>query len=175
MNSMNSIAWLLPIIFMLHDFEEIVFIKVWRERYQSSLEACTMKKKPYEDFRSTDEFSIGVEILFFILSIVTLVSIIFNNYYIWYGFLFTVTAHFITAHFKLSLNFKNYVPGLVTAIIFLPINIYIIYISTKLLELNALEIIGSCAFSGVLGFILFITLKNAEKNFERLLIKFSNK
>lgn len=41
---MNAIAWLRSILFMIHDFEEIVFVKVWRARYQYCLDACTMKK-----------------------------------------------------------------------------------------------------------------------------------
>lgn len=51
--------------------------------------------KSYADFRSPDEFSIGVEILFVILSIISLFSVFLNNYYIGYVLLFTVTAHFI--------------------------------------------------------------------------------
>lgn len=175
MKHITAIAWLLPIIFMTHDFEEIIFIKVWRKRYERYLNACTMKKKPYEDFRSTDEFSIGVEILFVTLSLITLLSVIFNSYYIWYGFLFTVTAHFITAHFKITFEFKHYVPGIITSILFLPLNIYIIYTSTLLLKFNLTQIIVSCAASALLGFILFVVLKSSEKTFNNLLIKYSNK
>jgi hypothetical protein len=114
MNNINAIVWLLPIIFMIHDFEEIIFIKAWRKRYARVLAKFTMKKIPYEDFRSPDEFSIGVEVLFVILSVISLFSVLFNSYYVWYGFLFTVIAHFVVLHIKLCINFKHYVPGIGT-------------------------------------------------------------
>ncbi|SMC26352.1 Protein of unknown function with HXXEE motif-containing protein [Clostridium acidisoli DSM 12555] len=174
MNNMNAIAWLLPIIFMIHDFEEIIFIKVWRKRYEHYLDNCTMKKKPYADFRSPDEFSIGVEILFVILSIISLFSVFFNNYYVWYGFLFTVIAHFVILHCKICLDFKHYVPGIVTAILFLPITIYIMYTATILLNFTAIEILLSCAGGAVFTFIIFGILKKSEKHFESFLIKYSN-
>ncbi|AGX42983.1 HXXEE domain-containing protein [Clostridium saccharobutylicum] len=132
------------------------------------------EKKPYADFRSPDEFSIGVEILFVILSITSLFSILLNNYYIWYGLLFTVTAHFITLHFKSCLYFKHYVPGIVTSILFLPINIYIICISTILLKFTVIEIILSCACGAAFIFVIFGILKKSEKYFENFLIKYSN-
>lgn len=169
MNHMNAIAWLLPILFMIHDFEEIVFVKVWRERYQYCLDACTMKKKPFSDFRSTDEFSIGVEIIFVILSLITFLSIIFNDYHVWYGFLFTITAHF-----NLVLKFKHYVPGFVTSILFLPLNAYIIYISTVMLGFNLNDIIISCALGAAVGFFIYTFLHSMEKSFANQLINYSN-
>lgn len=174
MNQMNAIAWLLPILFMIHDFEEIIFVKIWRERYKYCLDACTMKKKPFSDFKSTDEFSIGVEIIFVILSLITLFSIIFNDYHVWYGFLFTITAHFITAHFNLSLKFKHYVPGFVTSILFLPLNAYIIYIATAMLEFNIIDIIISCTLGAAVGFFIYTFLHSMEKKFANQLFNYSN-
>lgn len=52
MNNINTIVWLLPIIFMIHDFEEIIFIKVWRKRYQHYLDNCTMKKSHMQIFEA---------------------------------------------------------------------------------------------------------------------------
>lgn len=174
MNHMNAIAWLLPIIFMIHDFEEIVFVKVWKEKYQYCLDNCSIKNKPFGNFKRTDEFSIGVEIIFVILSVITFLSIVFNNYYVWYGFLFTITAHFITAHFNLVIKFKHYVPGFITSILFLPLNAYIIYISTVMLGFNFIDIIISCVLGAIAGFFIYTFLHSIEKNFENQLIKYSS-
>ncbi|AAK78701.1 putative membrane protein YqjE [Clostridium acetobutylicum] len=173
MNKMNAIAWLLPILFMIHDFEEIIFVKVWRQKYQYCLDASAMKKKPFSHFKSTDEFSIGVEIIFVILSLITLISIIFNDYHVWYGFIFTITAHFITAHFKGVLEFKHYVPGFVTSILFLPLNAYIIYIVTAMLRFNAVDILISCVLGAAVGFFIYTFLHSMEKNFANKLIEYS--
>ncbi|TCO70425.1 HXXEE domain-containing protein [Marinisporobacter balticus] len=175
MNSMNVIVWLFPIIFMTHDFEEIIFISAWREKYKHYLDTCTMKKKPFADFKSTDSFSIGVAILFLIFSFAALFSIIFNSYYIWYGLFFATTAHFITAHFNLTLKFKHYVPGIITAILFLPLSIYILYTATLILGFSVTEIILSCVAGSLFGFVIYVFLHSVEKNFENQLCKFSNK
>ncbi|MDS0524331.1 HXXEE domain-containing protein [Clostridium sp. SHJSY1] len=175
MNEINVIVWLLPILFILHDFEEIIMIKAWRKRYKNYLDTCKMRKKPYQDFQSTAEFSIGVEIIFVIFLIITVFTVIFNNYYVWYGFLFTFTAHFIVAHFNLCYRFKHYVPGVVTSILFLPLTIYLLFKATILLKFNLYQIIVSCIFTGIIGYLIVIFLKSIEKYFEKLLIKFANK
>ncbi len=175
MNQINVIVWLLPILFILHDFEEIIMIKAWRKRYKVYLQTSTMRKKPYEDFQSTAEFSIGVEIIFIILVIITLLSVIFNNYYIWYGFFFTFTAHFMVAHFSLCYRFKHYVPGIATSIIFLPLTTCILLNVSTLLKFNLYEIVLSSIVTSIIGYLIVIFLKSIEKHFEKLLIKFSDK
>lgn len=42
---------------MTHDFEEIIFINVWRQNTNTIL-ILVQWKKPYENFKITDEFSI---------------------------------------------------------------------------------------------------------------------
>jgi len=39
--SMEVISILLPIIFMLHDFEEIIMVDVWQKKYMKLLEMST--------------------------------------------------------------------------------------------------------------------------------------
>lgn len=34
MNTINTIVWLFPVIFMLHDFEEIIFVEAWKRKYK---------------------------------------------------------------------------------------------------------------------------------------------
>ncbi len=175
MNNINAIVWLFPIMFMIHDFEEIIFISAWRKKYKYYLDTCKMQKKPFADFKSTDSFSIGVEILFVIFSFAALFSIIFNSYYIWYGLFFATTAHFITAHINLTLKFKHYVPGIITAILFLPLSIYILYTATLILGFSITEIILSCVAGSLFGFVIYVFLHSVEKSFENQLLKFSNK
>jgi hypothetical protein len=172
---MNAIVWLFPILFMIHDFEEIIFINAWRKKYKHYLCTCTMKKKPFADFESTASFSIGVEIIFLIFSFISLFSVIFNNYYIWYGFFFFITVHFVTIHFSLVFNFKHYVPGFITSIIFLPISIYILYTATLILRYSSTKIVLSCVACSVLSYIIYVFLHSVEKDLENKLRKFSNK
>ena len=169
------IAWLFPIIFMIHDFEEIIFVKVWRKRYQQERKNSKMKNKPFDHFKSTASFSIGVEIIFATLSVITLLSVLFNCYYIWYGLYFAIICHFIFAHFRLSIEFKHYTPGFTTSVIFLPISIYLLYKATILLDYNLTEIALSCLVGIILSFIIFYTLTSIESKLEKQLLYYSSK
>lgn len=175
MNNITTIVWLFPILFMIHDFEEIIFVKAWREKYKHYLDTCTMKKKPFADFESTASFSIEVEILFLIFSFISLLSVIFNYYYIWYGFFFFITVHFVLIHFLLVFKFKHYVPGFVTSIIFLPISIYLLYTSALILGYTLINIAIACTICSVLSYIIYVFLHSIEKNLEDQLRKFANK
>ncbi|WP_281418912.1 HXXEE domain-containing protein [Clostridium lacusfryxellense] len=172
---MYAIVWLFPILFMIHDFEEIIFISAWREKYKHYIDTCMMKKVPFADFKSTASFSIGVEIIFLIISFSALFSIIFNNYYIWYGLFFATIAHFILAHFILTLKFKHYVPGIITAILFLPLSIYILYTATLIIGFSLTEILLSFVAGSLIVFAIYVFLHSVEKNFDNQLHKFSNK
>ncbi|MEK3814059.1 HXXEE domain-containing protein [Bacillus sp. FSL K6-1284] len=37
MENMQFMAWMLPILFILHDFEEMVMVEAWGKRYRSKL------------------------------------------------------------------------------------------------------------------------------------------
>ena len=47
MNSMNFIVWMLPVLFMFHDFEEIFMAEAWHNRYQKEIETCWPKNQPF--------------------------------------------------------------------------------------------------------------------------------
>lgn len=179
MYNIKAIVWMLPILFMIHDFEEIIMARVWGEKFRKDLNEniSIMKKKPFglsgTGYWSTASFSIGVEIIFVVLSLVSMLSCIFNSYFIWYGLLFAFTFHFIFAHFYLCIQFKHYVPGVVTSALFLPVCIYIMYISESLLKYNFGKIFFSCIAGIVLMVILIMILHDAIKNFNKLLTKYS--
>ncbi|QVK16885.1 HXXEE domain-containing protein [Mycoplasmatota bacterium] len=82
-----SVIWLFPIVFMLHDFEEIIFMKWWIQRNRLVLLKKFSKiSKVYNEF-STEAFALAVSEEFIILFLITLGSIIFNWYYLWLGVL----------------------------------------------------------------------------------------
>ncbi|WP_294183259.1 HXXEE domain-containing protein [uncultured Clostridium sp.] len=179
MYDMKAIVWMLPVLFMIHDFEEIVMAEVWSRRFKKELKENTsiMKKKPFglngTNYWSTSAMSIAVEIEFVILSLVSLLSCIFSSYFIWYGFLFAFTLHFILAHFYLCIEFKHYVPGVITSIVFLPVCIYIMYISQLFLKYSFAKIFFSCTLGIILMIAVLVILHDAIEKFSRLLIGYS--
>lgn len=179
MYNIKTIVWLLPILFMIHDFEEIIMAEAWSKKFEKELKEDTfmMKKKPFglngTSYWSTAAFSIGVEIIFVILSVASILSCVFSSYFIWYGFLFAFTFHFIFSHFYLCIKFKHYVPGVVTSALFLPICIYIMYISESLLKYDLSKIFFSCISGIILCIIILISLHECIKNFSKSLKRYS--
>ncbi|MBV4417834.1 HXXEE domain-containing protein [Clostridium tyrobutyricum] len=179
MYNIKTIIWLLPILFMIHDFEEIIMAEAWSKRFKKELKEDTfmMKKKPFglndTGYWSTAAFSIGVEIIFVILSVASILSCTFNSYFIWYGFLFAFTFHLIFAHFYLCIQFKHYVPGVVTSALFLPVCIYIMYISKSLLKYDLSKVLLSCIAGIIFGIIILISMHDGIKNFSKLLKRYS--
>lgn len=90
MNTINTIVWLFPVIFMLHDFEEIIFVEAWKRKYKRKIQTTKMKKIPFADLGSTPSFSIGVLIEFFIISALSLSACIFDWYFLWLGLFFWI-------------------------------------------------------------------------------------
>ena len=88
---------------------------------------------------------------------------------------FATIAHFITAHFILTLKFKHYVPGIITAILFLPLSIYVLYTATLIIGFSITEIILSCVAGSLFAFVIYVFLHSVENNLENQLHKFSNR
>lgn len=158
MNTMHFIVWMLPIIFMLHDFEEIIMVEVWGKRYQKEINSTWTKKQPfglnYIQNYHTSTFSIGVEVLFLLFSSISFLSVIFQNYFLWYGAFLGITLHLIFIHMLVCIKFKHYVPGVMTAFVFLMPSIWFLHKAQEILHYS----IGTIFLAGLLGTILTLTL-----------------
>ena len=174
MLSMNSIVWILPVIFMLHDFEEIILVGVWKQRYRKMLNILSIKKKPYKHFRNTNSFSMAIAALFLITVVIGLVSIITKNYCVWYGAFFAFTAHFLL-HIVLTLRFKHFVPGIITAIIFLPVCIFVLYKVTALLSYSYKTLVSSSVLCCLGVAIIFYFINQLIGIFDKWLQKYASK
>ncbi len=118
-----SLIWLFPLIFMVHDFEEIIFQEWWFNKERLSL----LKKYPkvvkeYEQI-STAGFALAVSEEFIVLLIIALTAIVFQWYYLWLGTLVTFLIHLII-HIVQWVIYKKYIPAIITVI---PAVIYSIY------------------------------------------------
>ncbi|NMS91112.1 HXXEE domain-containing protein [Clostridioides difficile] len=169
MSDINVIVWSLPILFMLHDFEEIIFVGHWKKKFKSLLEIPNMKKKPYGHFIDTASFSMTIGILFLIQVLITFFSILFQSYCVWYGVFFAFTAHFILVHIPFTIIFKHFVPGIFTSLIILPICFFILYKSATILSYSFQMYVISCVLSCVAVGILFISVDFLMKVFYKWL------
>lgn len=170
MNTIKTIVWLFPVIFMLHDFEEVIFIEAWKKKNKRQMQTAKMKKVPFADFNNTASFSIGVAIEFLIISALSLFACIFEWYFLWFCLFFGFTLHFVV-HCVMTLQFKHYVPGVVTSIPFLPICIYILWFSSKIISFNATQLFLSCVIGSLLMLLMVSILHRCMKSFASFIEK----
>ena len=116
-------VWMLPILFILHDFEEIIFMPLWKTRHHQKLE--TFRKPFFGSVTQGSAFAVGVFEEFIILVFISGFCQITHNSLLYLSFVIAYTAHFII-HYIMCLQFRGYVPGVVTVTLEWPMVLMII-------------------------------------------------
>lgn len=127
MGSFLLIVYLLPIVFIFHDFEEIIFLKPWINKNRIPL----LEKYPkiaekilsYVDKLSTSAFALAVFEEFILLCIITFTAIYFNYYALWLAVFMAFSIH-LSVHIIQWIVVRRYIPAIVTTIMTLPYSIY---------------------------------------------------
>lgn len=171
MNEIRSIIWLFPVLFMLHDFEEIILVEAWRKRYKTKLEAQKSKRLVFAGCNRTPAFSVGVAIEFLILSFVSQISLWTESYGIWYGLFIAFTIHLV-GHCVATLLYKYYVPGVVTSILFTPICVYLLYTVKPKLLLSTKDLLLYSICGIAIMLIMIFGLHKCMELFEKAIAKF---
>ena len=137
-----TIIWLFPIIFMFHDFEEIIFIKPWftknRERIRAGFPRISGKLLPYTDSLTTSSLSLGIAGMFMLVCVVTVTVHMTDWYYLWFGVFIVFTLHLLFHCFP-SFAFKGYAPAVVTSVICLPLCCYMIVSFWQLCKISFIQ------------------------------------
>jgi len=175
MNALFMIILLFPILFMVHEFEEIAMINVWQKRNEQYINTLKSqnKKVPFDFKGSTASFSLGILEEFLILSIITILSYLSNNYAAFYGLFIAVTLHFFV-HIFLSISFKGYVPGITTTIIFTPFFCFMIYKLNVVLHYTMITSILSISIATLLMIVNLYILHRIMIKFTEVLNKYAN-
>ena len=117
-------VWILPILFILHDFEEMIFMPLWKKRYRQKL--VTFKKPFFGSVTQGSAFAVGVLEEFVILLFISGLCQMTHNTVLYFSFVIAYTSHFMI-HYIMCLQFRGYVPGVVTVTLELPIVLMIIF------------------------------------------------
>ena len=121
---MHNVFWLFPIIFMLHEMEEIIGFKIWLDKNIDIVKRYNKISMIYQNY-SNEGFSVSVLEEYLLCILVTGVSIFFKMYIIWVGVFIAFSGHLLV-HIIQSIIIKRYVPALVSSIILLPISVFLI-------------------------------------------------
>jgi hypothetical protein len=135
---------LLPFVFMLHDFEEIIMFKPWLEKNRSEV-GCRFPRVDSillknHDHLSTSAFSVAVLHEFLLISIITYLSLYFGAYQWWFGAFAAFSLHLLF-HIGQGVVYGKYVPCIVTSILTLPYSIYTFIAFLKVTELTAVQLL----------------------------------
>lgn len=134
METFGLIISLLPIVFMLHEFEEIIFLKPWLKRNKAwIIEKHPRLSKPLAGTAnlSPSAFALIVAEEFILVSLATVAALIFHAYYPWLAVLLAFSLH-AAVHLVQGLALRRYVPIIATSILALAYGVYGINIISNL-------------------------------------------
>lgn len=126
-----TVLLLFPVVFMVHDFEEILTVEKWTKQNKEKVFAL-LPKKLHRFFWSsfhinTLEFAKDVFWIFLAITAAALIAVLFQ----WYGFFLIFLAIFffhVFTHIGQSVLFKGYAPGVWTSLfLVLPYSLYAYY------------------------------------------------
>lgn len=137
---MPAVVWSLPLLFLFHDFEEILFLKPWFAKnggaVQKRFPRLAKKLLPHFSAVTTFRFSLGVAEEFLLLCAVTVVSYAANWYALWFGLCAAFTLHLLM-HCVQALLMRGYIPAVATSLLCLPVCFWVLARSAPLLEPGA--------------------------------------
>jgi hypothetical protein len=96
---MDLMIALLPIVFMLHDFEELIMMKPWLEENEPKLIArfpkVAMKIVSHYKALGESAFTLIVAEEFLVISIITGMTITHQTYWLWFAALMGFALHLV--------------------------------------------------------------------------------
>ncbi len=153
-----DVKWLialLPAVFMLHDFEELVMFEPWlrknRDDVRHRFPRIDRVLARYHDRLTTPAFAVAVLHEFLIIAVITYASLYFDSYEWWFAAFAAFSLH-LFVHIAQWLLFGRYVPCVVTAVLALP---YCAYTLTRFLALTPLAP-GQLVFWAGLGVVVTV-------------------
>ena len=115
---MKAIVWLLPLLFILHDMEEIILAIPWKNSEAPNTRFIRVRFVPFGTFFNTESFSIAVCEELLLLTLVSAFGYFTGHYELWLGFLAANILHLILIHLiGTALVYRSYVPGAITALL----------------------------------------------------------
>ena len=128
MARINLIMMLLPFVFMVHEYEEIIMFRRWIDRNREELRKRFPKIESFFTRRgvfdySTSTFAVGTAHEFILISVVSFCSVWTGEYQWWFAALTGYSVHLLM-HIVQWIVYRKYVPVIITSLLTLPYCIY---------------------------------------------------
>jgi len=141
----ETMMWLLPVVFMVHDFEEIIMFRPWLDSNRNLLAQrfpwLERKIPPVYKNISTSGFAFAVLLIFISISTATYFSVELNLPALWMG-IFLVFAIHLILHVVQFLIYRRYVPVIISSILSLLYCGFVIYSWKKFPPMNYWSLTG---------------------------------
>ena len=125
---MEPFALALPLLFIFHDLEEIIGMRLFLDRNEDMLQRRFPKINRLFHGTTNEGFALAVAEEFVVFTLIALVALWVDNQFvwnIWLGAFIGLTFHYVV-HIGQAIVLRKYIPALATSIICLPISIYIL-------------------------------------------------
>ncbi|MBQ7990420.1 MAG: HXXEE domain-containing protein [Oscillospiraceae bacterium] len=139
---MKDLYLLLPILFIIHDMEEIIGFGWFFRNNKQLYERFPKVTAAYEDF-STAGFALAVYEEFIPFFGISLLAFFFPCKVLtalWLGIMAAFTAH-LFVHIGQSICIGKYIPSLITSVICLPLGIVILIRAFGIIDVDRLTVI----------------------------------
>lgn len=156
MKDLELLMMLLPVAFMIHEYEEIIMFKGWLTKNRIQLKRrfpkiATFMEQHHVFDLSTSSFAVGTAHNFVLISTATFAGIWLEAYQWWWVALVGHTAHLVV-HLAQWAIYRRHLPVIATTILTLP---YCIYAGFRFTEQSALSPESLLLWS-ILGIIVML-------------------
>ncbi len=166
-----KLSFITIVLFMIHEFEEIIFIKKFIEKnkvVKDMKNELFVKKK--ESYPSTETTSLMIAEKFIILSTLLFIASEFRMYEIVLSLFIVYIAHLVP-HIYDALRYRKFSPGSRTSFIIFPLGILIIWNVILNKEINLVIFILCVIIIGFLMILNLLFLHKISKKIDKYLQK----
>ena len=166
-----KLSFITIVLFMIHEFEEIIFIKKFIEKnkvLKNMKNELFVKKK--ESYPSTETTSLMIAEEFIILSTLLFIASEFRMYEIVLSLFIVYIAHLVP-HIYDALRYRKFSPGSRTSFIIFPLGILIIWKVILNKEINFVIFILCVIIIGFLMILNLMFLHKISKKIDKYLWK----
>lgn len=155
----ETLIWLFPIVFMIHEFEEIIFMRWWVDKNKEHIlfKYPKLGKQVLGQVGalSTESFSLIVAEEFLIVSLIVVYSAFTSNYDLYTGLILAFSIHLMT-HLIQSIILRSYTPAIITTIL---TGIFCTYAFFEIRNAELLNFNHTLIYTIVMTVIVFLNLK----------------
>lgn len=166
-----KLSFIIIVLFMIHEFEEIIFIKKFIEKnkvIKDMKNELFVKKK--ESYPSTETTSLMIAQEFIILSTLLFIASEFRMYEIVLSLFIVYIVHLVP-HIYDALRYRKFSPGSRTSFIIFPLGILIIWNVILNKEINFVIFILCVIIIGFLMILNLMFLHKISKKIDKYLQK----